>query len=76
VCRPRGSAGWAIEQRMAPRRNCLDLASSGETAIREAVQAVEQMGADIRLTKAIRFLAEAQASVADFVDDVMPPASI
>ena len=42
--------------------------SSGELAIRAAIHAVEDMGADVRLTDAVVLLGEAQSKVADFVD--------
>jgi hypothetical protein len=44
--------------------------SSGEYAIREAVQEVEAMGADVRLTQAVILLGEAKDKVADFVDGI------
>lgn len=43
-----------------------------EKAIYDAVQEVEKMGADTRLTNAVVKLAEARESVADFVDGVEP----
>ncbi len=52
------------------RRCRIDLASPGETAIRAAMQAVESMGADLRLTDAMVHLGRALDSVADFVDGV------
>ncbi len=51
-----------------PRRNRIDQYTPAETAIYEAVQAVEAAGAHPRLTDAINLLADAQAAVADFVD--------
>lgn len=51
-----------------PRRGRIDQYSSGERAIREALLAVEEMGADPRLTDAVCLLGAAQESVADFVD--------
>lgn len=52
-----------------PRSHRMDQWTPAERAIHDAVQAVEEMGADVRLTKAVRLLAEAQASVAAFVDE-------
>lgn len=39
-----------------------------ERAIRDAIQAVEAVGADPRLTDAVRHLLDAQRALADFVD--------
>lgn len=55
-----------------PRRSRIDRYSPGETAIRAAMQAVEAMGADVRLTEAVIHLQDAQTRVADFVDGVAP----
>ena len=51
-----------------PRRNRLDLLTPAETAIVNAVQAVEAVGCDERLTKAVIKLGEARDLVADYVD--------
>lgn len=51
-----------------PRRARVDLYVPAETAIREAMLAVEAMGADVLLTKAVVLLGEAQTAVADYVD--------
>lgn len=51
-----------------PRRNRLDLNTSAEIAIREAVAAVEDAGAHPLLTEAVVLLAQAREKVADFVD--------
>lgn len=40
-----------------------------EIAINSAIQIVETIGADVRLTDAVILLAQAQNKVADFVDD-------
>jgi hypothetical protein len=55
-----------------PRRCCLYLFTPAEAAIRDAVQVVEAAGCDVRLTKAVMLLTDAQAWVADFVDGVAP----
>jgi hypothetical protein len=52
------------------RRSQLFANSSEELQIRQAVEAVEQMGADVRLTDAIVLLQAARESVADFLDGV------
>jgi len=53
-----------------PRRNRLDHLTPAETAICDAMQAVEELPADPRLTDAVSLLYEARWKVADFVDDV------
>jgi hypothetical protein len=50
------------------RRNCVDRMTRIELAIRDAVRAVENMGADVRLTEAVNLLHAAREKVADFVD--------
>lgn len=52
------------------RRSRIDLFSTGEKAIYDAVIAVEAMGADVRLTRAVNLLHEARSAVADFVDAI------
>lgn len=51
-----------------PRRRRLDLNTDAELSIREAVNKVEAMGADVKLTDAIIKLQEAFELVADYVD--------
>ena len=51
-----------------PRRNRIDLQTPAEKAIRGAVQAVEEAGADERLTSAVMLLGEALDKVADYVE--------
>lgn len=53
-----------------PRRARMDDWNEAERAISEAMQAVEKMVADPRLTDAIILLTEAKSAVADFVDGV------
>jgi hypothetical protein len=53
-----------------PRRNQVQKWVPAERAISDAVQAVEVMGADVRLTDAVILLGRAQGRVADFVDGV------
>lgn len=50
------------------RRNRLDLNTPAELAIRNAVQEVEKIGADIKLTDAINLLGKAKELVSDFID--------
>lgn len=55
-----------------PRRIRVDKMVPAERAILDAVEAVEVMGADERLTGAVVKLDEARTLVADFVDGVAP----
>lgn len=55
------------------RRNRADRMTEAERAIRDAVQAVERAGADVRLTDAVVLLQAAREIVADFVDGVHGP---
>lgn len=57
-----------ISDNGVPRRNRVDLLTPAETAIREAMFAVERAGAHPLLTEAITFLAMAKDTVADFVE--------
>lgn len=52
------------------RRNKLFEFVPAEKAIWDAVQLVEDMGADVRLTNAINLLNQAREQVADFVDGI------
>jgi hypothetical protein len=52
-----------------PRRVRLDLQTPTERAIYEAMQEVEKMGADTRLTDAVILLQQAIDKVADYVDE-------
>lgn len=51
-----------------PRRNRLDLNTPAEKAIYDAMQEVEKLPADVKLTEAITLLAKAKDLVSDFVD--------
>ena len=53
-----------------PRRIRMDLWHPAELAIQNAVNEVEKMAADVRLTNAVILLGKARESVADFIDDV------
>lgn len=59
-----------------PRRNRLDLNTPAEKAIYDAIQEVEKVGADTRLTGAVIKLSEARNLVADFVDEIPAPGFI
>lgn len=64
------SKGASVIVGEIPRRARVDQWSLGERAIQDAVDRVEEMGADIRLTQAVILLGEARDKVADFVDNV------
>lgn len=51
-----------------PRRNCMWLKTPSETALQNALQSVEELGADGKLTEAIEHISKAQELVADFID--------
>lgn len=51
------------------RRSRIDLFTPAEVAIREAMIAVEALPADTRLTNAVVLLSQAQAQLADYVDE-------
>lgn len=53
---------------MIPRRAQLEKLTPAERAIYDAVQVVESMPADVRLTDAVILLQAARDSVADFID--------
>ena len=53
-----------------PRRSRIDLLTPAEKAIYDAMQEVEEMAADERLTDAVCLLQDAQNKVADYVDGV------
>lgn len=52
-----------------PRRIRIDLMKPAELAIYNAMQEVEKLGADIRLTTAVIKLQEASTLVSDYIDD-------
>jgi len=51
-----------------PRRSRLDLNTPAEKIIYDAIQVVEKVGADVKLTEAVMLLSKARYLVADFVD--------
>ncbi|MCY1720157.1 hypothetical protein OU798_07375 [Prolixibacteraceae bacterium Z1-6] len=51
------------------RRIRLDLLTPAEKSIYDAMQVVEKMAADERLTEAVCLLEQAQNKVADYVDE-------
>lgn len=52
-----------------PRRNRIDLNKPSELAIRNAIDEVEKLGADVKLTDAVIKLNEALELVSDFIDN-------
>lgn len=57
-----------------PRRHNVDRMTPAERAIADAVQAVEALPADERLTRAVILLGQAREAVADYVDGINPEA--
>jgi hypothetical protein len=57
-----------------PRRNRRDLNTQAEVAIINAVNEIEKVGADERLTEALTLMAKAKELVADYVDENPPKA--
>jgi len=55
-----------------PRRAMLDKMTQEELLIRDAVNAVENLGADVRLTNCVIKLGEAKNHLSDFIDGVEP----
>ena len=51
-----------------PRRNRLDLNTPAELAISKAIDEVEKLEPNVKLTGAIMLLSEAKDMVSDFVD--------
>jgi hypothetical protein len=51
-----------------PRRIRLDLNTPAELAVRNAVNEVEKLPADTRLTEAILLLDQAREKIADYID--------
>lgn len=56
-----------------PRRGRIDLNVVAEHAIRKAMEAVEDLGADVKLTEAVVLLGKAHDAVADYVDANLLP---
>ncbi len=54
-----------------PRRIILDQNTPAELAIYNAMQVVEELGADVKLTDAIILLDKAKNLVADYVDECL-----
>ena len=51
-----------------PRRNILTLNTSAELAIHNAIQEVEKVGADVKLTDVIIMLVKAKETLSDYID--------
>lgn len=51
-----------------PRRNRLDLNTPAEKAIYDAIQEVEKVGADPKLTEVVVMLGKAKDLLSDYVD--------
>ena len=64
----RRADGILVDKNGWPRRSQVFQWVPAEHAIQEAVFAVEQAGADVRLTRAVILLGQARDLVADFVE--------
>ena len=51
-----------------PRRNQLNKCTIQELAIYKAIELVEKLGADEKLTRAVMLLSEAKDIVSDYID--------
>lgn len=67
ICCHDNANGFDCECTPIPRRSKMSVA---EQTIRKAMLMVEEMGADVRLTKAVILLQEAREWVADYIDGV------
>lgn len=52
-----------------PRRSCIYLLTPAEKAVYDSVQAVEKVGADVRLTDAVVLLQQVREKLADYFDE-------
>lgn len=57
-----------METTKIPRRSRLDLNTPAELAITNAMQEIEKLPADVRLTDAINLLHQAKQKLSDYVD--------
>jgi len=62
-----------VKKNEFPRRNQLDKCTPAELTIFKAMEEVEKVGSDVRLTGAITKLNEAKNLVADFIDGIEQP---
>ena len=59
-----------------PRRSCIFLLTPAEKAVFDAVNAVENVGADVRLTDAVVLLQQAREKLADYFDEQIQNTSL
>jgi hypothetical protein len=59
-----------------PRRSCIYLLTPAEKAVWDAAQAVEALGADVRLTDAVVLLQQAREKLADYFDEQIQNTSL
>lgn len=52
-----------------PRRQRIDLLLPAEKAVYDAMQKVEELGADVRLTNAVILLGDVRNLVADYIEE-------
>ena len=70
VCKHHPLNKQKMENNDTPRRIRIDLFTPAEKAIYDAMQEVEKMPPDTRLTEAVVLLYKAREKVADFVDGI------
>ena len=58
------------------RRSCIFLLTPAEKAVFDAVNAVENVGADVRLTDAVVLLQQAREKLADYFDEQIQNTSL
>lgn len=75
ACRCHTNRGRSVVQPLTERRARVDLFTPAETAIREAMLAVEDVGAHPLLTEAVTLLDEAQEVLGAYVTMTMEPKS-
>lgn len=60
-----------IDEIGVPRRNRLDLNTTAELAITNAMQEIEKLGCDVRLTESVVLLEKAKNLLSDYIDDTL-----
>jgi hypothetical protein len=73
---PGGDGTMDTKETETPRRADMGRWTPAERAINDAMQAVEAMAADVRLTDAVVLLGAARDSVADYIDGVQTRRSV
>ena len=61
-----------MEHEQPPRRMRLDLMTPAELSITNAMQEVEKIGANVKITDALIHLQKARDLISDFIDNEKP----